>query len=71
MLKAEFLEILVCPQCKGKLDYKVDPQDDKKGKLICQACQVAYLVEDDIPNLIPEEAVPLGSKESSDSTANK
>ncbi|NOX36505.1 MAG: Trm112 family protein [Calditrichaeota bacterium] len=59
MLDSRLLEILVCPKCKGELEYQPDPQDDTRGKLICQQCKLVYLVEDDIPNMIIEEAQPL------------
>ncbi len=51
MLKRELLEILVCPKCKGELEY------DIKGKeLLCHACRLAYRVKDDIPIMLIEEA---------------
>ena len=46
------LKILACPKCKGDLTLK-------DNKLICQNCQVAYPIEDDIPILLEEEAKPL------------
>jgi hypothetical protein len=64
MLKQELLDILVCPQCKGELEYQVDPQNDTQGKLICHQCQVYYRVEDDIPVMLIEEAIPLDKSES-------
>ncbi|RMG61545.1 MAG: Trm112 family protein [Calditrichaeota bacterium] len=60
MLKKELLDILACPKCKGELEYQVDPNDDRFGKLICQACALAYRVEEDIPVMLIEEAEPLG-----------
>jgi uncharacterized protein YbaR (Trm112 family) len=51
MLKKELLAILVCPKCKGDLEY-----DKKKDELICQACKLAYQVKDDIPIMLIEEA---------------
>jgi len=45
------LEILVCPKCKGGLDY------DREGrKLICRGCKLAYLIKDDIPIMLEGEA---------------
>lgn len=50
-LSKKLLELLVCPKCKGKLDYK-----DKDQKLICNNCRLKYKVEDNIPILLIEEA---------------
>jgi len=52
-LKKELLEILVCPKCKGELEYKV-----KGGKesLICKRCRLSYPVRDGIPIMLIEEA---------------
>ncbi|GAB4183114.1 MAG: Trm112 family protein [Calditrichia bacterium] len=59
MLKKELLDILVCPKCKGDLEYKPDEQNDTQGKLICHSCQLFYRVEDDIPVMLIEEAQPI------------
>lgn len=49
----DLLEILVCPRCKGRL--LLTPSGDGLG---CARCRVAYPVNDDIPVMIFEEAVP-------------
>jgi len=51
MLKKELLDILVCPKCKGELEYKPDVSE-----LICHACRLAYAVKDDIPIMLIDEA---------------
>ena len=51
MVKKELLAILVCPKCKGKLEY-----DAKVDELICHACKRAYAVKDDIPVMLIDEA---------------
>jgi len=51
MLKRELLDILVCPQCRGELQY-----DNKKEELICSRCHLAFPVKDDIPIMLIEEA---------------
>ncbi|UCC11022.1 MAG: Trm112 family protein [candidate division WOR-3 bacterium] len=51
MLKRELLDILVCPQCKGALEY-----DSEKAELLCHVCKLAYQVKDDIPVMLVEEA---------------
>ena len=60
MLSKELLDILVCPQCKGDLEY-----DTQNEKLRCHACRLAYPIQEDIPIMLVEEAEPFdagGSK---------
>ncbi len=59
MLDEKLLEILVCPKCKGELEYQPDKNNDKNGKLICPNCKLVFRVEDDIPIMLLDEAVPL------------
>jgi uncharacterized protein YbaR (Trm112 family) len=59
MLDKQLLEILVCPKCKGELNYQIHPENDRDGELICQVCKLAYKVEDDIPIMLVDEANPL------------
>lgn len=54
-LPTELLEILVCPKCKGDLEYRDAPSE----ALICHACRLMYMVEDDIPIMLIDEAKPL------------
>lgn len=51
MLKRELLEILVCPKCKGELQY-----DKKNEELLCRRCRLAYGIKDDIPIMLINEA---------------
>lgn len=51
MISPELLEILVCPVCKGRLEY-----DEKENVLICSESRLKYPVEDDIPIMLPERA---------------
>jgi hypothetical protein len=53
-LAPELLEILVCPKCKGELEYCQDPE-----ALNCHACRLSYRVEDGIPIMLIDEARPL------------
>jgi uncharacterized protein len=50
-LSNELLEIIVCPKCKGKLEY-----DKENNYLICEENRLKYRIEDDIPVLLIEEA---------------
>jgi len=53
-LSAELLEILVCPKCKGALDYK-----EQDAALLCHACRLRYPMRDDIPVMLIDEATPI------------
>jgi uncharacterized protein YbaR (Trm112 family) len=53
-LNKELLEILACPTCKSALT--LTPAQDR---LVCEACKVAYPIEDDIPILLADKAIPL------------
>ena len=52
------LEILACPLCKGKLDYRKE-----SNELICRADRLAFAVRDDVPVMLVEEARTLKSEE--------
>ena len=54
MLDKRLLEILVCPKCKGELDYRPE-----QNELICAVCRLRYEVRDDIPIMLVDEARPL------------
>jgi hypothetical protein len=51
-LSPDLLEILVCPRCKGELEYRTDPDE----ALVCHKCRLIYAVEDDIPIMLIDEA---------------
>jgi hypothetical protein len=53
-LNQELLKILACPKCKKELE----PTPAWDG-LICRTCGVVYRIEDEIPIMLVEEAVPL------------
>jgi uncharacterized protein YbaR (Trm112 family) len=57
-MDARLLEILVCPVCKGPLDYR-----KASGELVCKACRLAYPVKDDIPVMLEDEARQLAPQE--------
>jgi uncharacterized protein len=50
-LNPALLEIIVCPDCHGKLAV-----DDDARELVCTSCGLAYPVRDDIPVLLVDEA---------------
>ena len=48
----ELLDILVCPKCKGDLEYRTEPEE----QLMCHVCRLIYRVDDDIPVMLIDEA---------------
>ena len=57
-MDARLLEILVCPLCKGPLDYRKSVQE-----LLCKPCRLAYPIKDDIPVMLEDEARQLSPEE--------
>jgi tetraacyldisaccharide 4'-kinase len=53
-MKTGSLDCLVCPLCKGKLDY-----DPIEQTLTCQADRLVYPIKDGIPVMLVSEAVSL------------
>ena len=50
----QLLAILVCPKCKGELEYR-----EAESSLVCHACRLKYAVRDGIPVMLIDEATPL------------
>jgi uncharacterized protein len=50
-ISKELLEILVCPLCKAALEMKPDGSGLK-----CVQCHRVYLIRDDIPVMLIDEA---------------
>jgi len=53
-INKNLLEILCCPKCKG--DIRLNESEDG---LICDACKLMYLIKDDIPIMLIDEAVDI------------
>ena len=53
-ISKDLLEILACPQCKGRIFLT-----EKEDGLICEPCQLLYEIKDDIPIMLIDEAKPL------------
>lgn len=54
LIDPELLEILACPKCKGDIEL-----DKKRKGLICKNCKLLYKIEDGIPIMLIDEAVPI------------
>lgn len=50
-LSPELISILVCPQCKGRLDL-----EPNETAFSCRACRLRYPVRDGIPVMLLDEA---------------
>jgi uncharacterized protein len=51
---ARLLDILVCPICKGNLEYH-----KAEAELVCKPCRLAFPIRDDIPVMLEDEARQL------------
>jgi uncharacterized protein YbaR (Trm112 family) len=52
-LDQELLDILVCPDCHGDVEYK-----ERRQVIVCTQCGLQYPVRDGIPVMLVEEATP-------------
>lgn len=59
-LSEDLLDKLACPRCRGPVLLREDG-----AALHCEACRLRYAVEDGIPNMLEDEASPLGAEEGS------
>lgn len=57
MNQQELINILVCPQCKGGLLLL---EKDGASGFNCPNCKLVYPVEEDIPIMLIEQAIPEG-----------
>jgi len=53
----ELLNILACPICKGKLQYK-----KSSDELVCKFDGIAFPIRDNVPVLLEEQAREIGEK---------
>jgi len=57
-MDTRLLELLVCPICKGPLDYQRPPLAER-AELICAADRLAFPVHDGMPVMLESEARQL------------
>lgn len=53
MISEELLEILACPKCHTKVEYR-----EPDNQLYCPNCKVLYPIVDGIPVMLIEEGKP-------------
>ena len=61
MMNRNLLDIVVCPIYKSSLHL-----DEDKHELICKVDKLAYLIRDDIPVMLVDEARSLSPEEASE-----
>lgn len=59
-LDEQLLDILICPDCHGEVEYK-----ERRKVIVCQECGLQYPVRDGIPVMLVEEAKPSARRSSS------
>jgi uncharacterized protein YbaR (Trm112 family) len=57
-MDTRLLELLVCPICKGPLEYQRPPLHER-AELVCAADRLAFPVRDGIPVMLESEARTL------------
>ncbi|HDR1022038.1 TPA: Trm112 family protein [Pasteurella multocida] len=60
-MDSKLLEIVACPMCHGRLTL-----DQNKQHLVCQFDKVAYAINQGIPVLLAEQAIPLSEIQASE-----
>ena len=55
-LEKALLDILVCPQCHGRVEER---HTSEGAGLACTTCKLLFPIVNDIPNFLVEEARPL------------
>ncbi|XWY21889.1 Trm112 family protein [Bisgaard Taxon 45] len=60
-MDSTLLEIVACPICQGRLVF-----DKATQKLICHFDNVAYDINQGIPVLLAEQAIPLSNVQEDD-----
>ncbi|HYA54393.1 MAG TPA: methytransferase partner Trm112 [Thermoplasmata archaeon] len=57
-MKADLMEILCCPVCRGDLTLTVGKKEGDEiveGNLACAKCRVDYPIAEGIPDLLPPD----------------
>lgn len=57
----KLISVLVCPLCKGELDFQ-----EEALELVCYADGLAYPIKDEIPVMLVDQARKLSSEEKVD-----
>lgn len=59
VIDKKLLDILVCPQCKGRISF-----NEQENELICHKCNLLYQIEDDIPVMLVDKARKVDTEKS-------
>jgi len=49
------IELLACPKCHGTLQT-IEPSETQREGFGCASCKLFFAVEDDLPNMLIEDA---------------
>jgi|CXWL01.1.fsa_nt_gi uncharacterized protein YbaR (Trm112 family) len=60
MIDEALLAILACPNCEERPPLRLVAE-----RLVCDKCNCYYPVEEGIPNLLPESAIPFDKNKES------
>lgn len=58
-MKEKMIDILVCPDCRNKLNLQIHKKDSDniiEGRLLCEHCGTSFDISDSIPKLLPQKA---------------
>lgn len=64
VMKKDLMDILACPQCKGKLKLTPDVEADDdviEGNLTCVHCSIVYPIVGSVPNFVLEDPISESS----------
>ena len=50
----QLLDILICPKCKGDLEYRIP-----ENSLVCPTCRLRFPVREGIPIMLLSDATEL------------
>lgn len=64
-MDTRLLELLICPLCKGPLEY-LRPPLSEMHELVCHHDKLAFAVRDGIPVMLVSEARDLNAPESAE-----
>ena len=64
-LDHRLIDLLVCPLCKGPLEHRRPPTDDRH-ELVCPADRLAFPVRDGMPVMLEAEARALDATPATD-----
>lgn len=56
-MKESMIDILVCPDCRNRLNIQIHKKDADniiEGRLLCEHCDTSFNISNSIPELLPK-----------------